>query len=111
MSPATVRRLRDAGQDVEWVGAWPKDPGDPNVLAAAHTARKVLVTIDRGFGALSVRDGQPHDGMIVIRKTDAIHHAALVLRVLELHSDDLARGAVIIATLERIRVVWPKPDA
>jgi len=111
LSPATVRRLRAAGHDVAWAGEWPKDPGDPRVLAIANREGRVLLTADRGFGALAMSERQQHAGIIVIVKTLAVRHAELIARVLALHGEDLQKGALIIASLERIRVRWPKASA
>ena len=54
MSPATVERLIADGHDVEWVGAWTRDPGDREILMLSREAERVLVTTDRGFGAVIV---------------------------------------------------------
>ena len=111
LSPATVGRLKDAGHDVDWVGAWTQDPGDRDILMLAREAERVLVTIDRGFGALAMRQRRAAVGLIVIRRTQAIDHAWLAGRVIRLHEHDLQGGAVIIATPSKIRVRWPPADA
>lgn len=111
MSPATVARLVAAGHDVEWAGTWPRDPGDVEVLAAAHRSSRVLVSTDRGFGELSVIWRRPHSGIIVIRDTPAITHAQEVLRVIELHAEDLLKGAIVIVKKKRLRIRWPPTDA
>ncbi|HYC89166.1 MAG TPA: DUF5615 family PIN-like protein [Thermoanaerobaculia bacterium] len=111
MSPATVERLVTDGHDVEWVGAWTRDPGDREILTFSREAERVLVTIDRGFGALAMRGRRASVGLIVIRRTAAIDHAWLVNRVIRLHAADLAAGAVIVASLTKIRVRWPPADA
>lgn len=111
LSPATVERLTEAGHDVEWVGAWPRDPGDREILMASRRAERVLVTIDRGFGELAMRQRRASVGLIVIRRTNAIDHAWLVSRVIRLHMQDLAAGAVIVAMPSKIRVRWPPADA
>ncbi len=33
--------LRDDGHDVDWVGDWPVDPGDEEILARAHSEGRV----------------------------------------------------------------------
>jgi predicted nuclease of predicted toxin-antitoxin system len=111
LSPATVERLLDAGHDVEWVGNWPTDPGDVDVLHAAHEARRVLVTIDRGFGALTTYERRGHSGLIVIRKALSIDHASIVVRAIATHEQELLRGALIFATPHKFRVRWPRPTA
>ncbi len=39
--------LRVAGHEVEWVGDWPADPGDDEILTRAHREQRILVTLDR----------------------------------------------------------------
>lgn len=111
LSPATVERLIDAGHDVEWVGDWPADPGDVDVLRAAHEVRRVLVTIDRGFGALTAYQRRGHSGLIVMRKALSVEHASIVVRVIAAHEEELERGAIIFATPHKFRVRWPRPTA
>lgn len=111
MSKTVEAALRSAGHDVEWVGGWSADPGDPDILAIAYSQGRVLVTIDRGFGALAVLEHRPHAGIIVIRKTPAEEHAAVCLRAIRDRAEDLRNGAVVIATSERIRARWPDPSA
>lgn len=55
LSYVTVEELRRAGFDVEWTGD--NDPGDPAILARAHTERRVLVTLDKDFGELAMFRG------------------------------------------------------
>ena len=46
--------LRAAGHDVIHAGDWPEDPGDEEILRRADQERRVLVTLDKDFGALAV---------------------------------------------------------
>ena len=46
------RTLRSLGYDVEWVAKWKSDPGDNEILKAAHDAQRILVTLDKDFGEL-----------------------------------------------------------
>jgi hypothetical protein len=54
-----VPALAERGHDVVWSGAWPSDPGDIAILAAAYDARRILVTLDKDFGELVILKGQP----------------------------------------------------
>ncbi len=49
--------LESAGHDVVWVGDWPEDPGDEEILAHACSERRILVTLDKDFGELAVFHG------------------------------------------------------
>jgi predicted nuclease of predicted toxin-antitoxin system len=102
--------LREAGHDVECVGDWPADPGDPEVLRTAHAAGRVLVTGDRGFGQLVVQYRLSSAGIIVVQ-TLPTEHVAAVLRAIAVHADELQVGAVVIVTSERLRARVPNPDA
>jgi predicted nuclease of predicted toxin-antitoxin system len=55
--------LRAAGHDVVWTGDWPADPGDEEILEFAHKENRVLITLDKDFGELSVVRGEAHGGI------------------------------------------------
>ena len=93
-----------AGHDVEAVKDWPADPGDRAILAYAHAHQPILVTLDKDFGDLIVRDGHPHAGLLRL-VTDSVHlQAPMALEALELHGDDLLAGAIVTVEEDRIRV-------
>ena len=56
--------LNDLGHDAVWSGAWPLDPGDSAILAAAHSERRILITLDKDFGELAIVKGLPHSGIV-----------------------------------------------
>lgn len=111
LSGKVAVELSAAGHDVDTVQAWGPDPGDPEILHRAAAAGRVLVTIDRGFGQLSVRERLFNAGIIVIRKTPATEHAAAVLRAIEEHREELLAGGIVIVMPERMRARWPDEDA
>ena len=96
--------LAAANHDVEWVGAWAEDPGDEQILARAHTARRILVTLDRDFGELAVVRGAPHSGIIRLVNLAARDQAPACQRALEMHGTLLEGGAIITVEPGRIRV-------
>jgi predicted nuclease of predicted toxin-antitoxin system len=102
-----VPALADQGHDVVWSGAWPSDPGDVAILAAAYDARRILVTLDKDFGELAILKGQPHSGIIrqagfrVGDMADAIH------RLVTVYENDLMAGAILTAEPERVRIRMP----
>ena len=100
--------LRAAGRDVEWVGDWPADPGDEEILNHAHASGRILVTLDKDFGELAVLAGQAHAG--IIRLVDILprQQAAICLHVLSLHDEELRKGALVTATAFRIRIRVPE---
>ena len=101
--------LRQDGHDVEAVADWPKDPGDRAILAYAHAHQRILVTLDKDFGDLIVRDGRPHAGLLRL-VTESVHQQIVMVReAIEKHSDDLLVGAIVTVEEDRIRV--RPPDA
>jgi len=111
MSPIIARQLADAGYDVVWCGDMGPDPGDVEILARAAAAGRVVVTLDRGFGALAVT-GQLHSGIILLVATKYQEQAALCLRVVVEQQANLRNGALIIATpKQQDRVRRRRPDA
>jgi predicted nuclease of predicted toxin-antitoxin system len=99
-----TEQLRGAGHDVVWVGDWPEDPGDDAILSIANDEDRVFVTIDKDFGELAVHQGLPHHCILRIVDFSARRHGDVCLAVLELHSEELAAGALITASPGRIRI-------
>ena len=54
--------LAMAGHDVDWIGERSEDPGDDAILSKADRNERVLITLDKDFGDLSVLFGAPHLG-------------------------------------------------
>ena len=111
LSDTVAVALAEEGHDVETVAAQGPDPGDPRVLSRAASGRRVLVTLDSGFGELAIRERQFSAGIVIIRKTPAEEHAIVALRAIELHRDELLAGGIVIVTPERTRARWPTDDA
>ena len=102
-----IEALRRAGHDIEAVKDWPADPGDRAILAYAHVHQRILVTLDKDFGDLIVRDKHPHAGLLRL-VTDSVHlQAPMALDALTRHGDDLLAGAIVTVEEDRIRVRPP----
>jgi len=56
--------LEAEGHDVEWVGDWPRDPGDGKILEYAYREGRILVTLDKDFGELAIVFNKPHFGIM-----------------------------------------------
>ena len=104
-----LKELRDANYDVVWVGNWPADPGDEEILSRAYNEDRVLITLDKDFGELAVARGMPHSGILRLVNFPAILQVAVCLRVLSMKGEELKSGAIIIAEPGRIRI--RPPDA
>lgn len=104
--------LRAAGHDVVYVGDWPEDPGDADILRRAQQEGRVLVTLDKDFGALAVLARQAHAGIVRLVDIGAREQAQACLRALARVGPELAAGAIV--TVEpgrfRVRLAVPPPS-
>jgi predicted nuclease of predicted toxin-antitoxin system len=99
-----VTELVAAGHDVLRTGDWTEDPGDEEILARAHSEKRVLVTLDKDFGELAVAHGFPHHGILRLVGFSAKQHAQVCVEVFARHGDELLTGAIITAVPGRIRI-------
>lgn len=102
-----VPPLRAAGHDVDFVAAWPHDPGDEEILAAAFAERRTVVTFDKGFGELAVFKAQPHCGIVRLIDMPAMSVANRCLAAIETHGPALLRGAIVTVRPDRMRLRPP----
>lgn len=92
-----------------WSGDWPEDPGDEEILARAHREKRVLVALDKDFGALAILRGRPHCGTLRLVGFPARQQASVCLQVLEVRGAELESGAIVTAEPGRLRT--RPPDA
>jgi predicted nuclease of predicted toxin-antitoxin system len=78
------------------------------VAARALAEDRVLVTLDKDFGELVIAQGLPHGGIIRLANFAARQQAKACLRVLSLHSVELAAGALVTAEPGVVRVRLPQ---
>ncbi len=102
-----LNELIGAGYDVVWVGNWPKDPGDEEILSRAYNEDRILVTLDKDFGELAVVRGMPHCGILRLVNLSARSQAAVCMRVLSTKGEELKSGAIITAVPGRLRIRPP----
>jgi predicted nuclease of predicted toxin-antitoxin system len=97
--------LQDLGHDVTGIAHdYPKALRDSDVLAIAHGEARILITNDRDFGELVIRQRLPHSGVILFRLRNeafTVKQARLAY-VLGNYSDQLQHFIVI--TQNRIRI-------
>ena len=103
-------QLDALGHDVVWCGDWETDPGDEEILLAAHRQGRVLVTLDKDFGELAVVRGLPHSGIIRLVGFRAREQASACHGVLVSHGVELLEGGLATVTLSQVRF-RPSPDA
>lgn len=105
---ATLRpSLQTAGHDVVWVGDWPADPGDREILTFAHSEQRIVITLDKDFGALAIRDEQPHSGIIRLVNLSLKDQPSVCQQILHKHGETLQTGAIITADQRRLRIRLP----
>lgn len=90
--------LRAQGHDVtSIVRDHPRSLPDREVLALAHAEQRILITNDKDFGELIIREGFPHAGVILFRlREESIPiKRAWLERVLSQHADRLDQFLVV----------------
>lgn len=69
----SIPMLRASGHDVLWVREGQPSAPDPDVLDWATRESRLLITLDKDFGDLSQRAGQPAPfGIILFRIADSV---------------------------------------
>lgn len=96
--------LTRAGHDVIWSGDWDKDPGDEEILAVAHSEKRVLITLDKDFGELAIVFDQAHSGILRLVNLSTKEQGDVCKEVLARYESNLSNGALITAERGRVRV-------
>ena len=99
-----LEALLAAGHEVEWVGDWPKDPGDEEVLRRAHDEERVLITLDKDFGELAIVHGLPHHGIIRLVGIRAREQGAIAAAAMGRYGELLQGGAILTVEPTRVRI-------
>ncbi len=96
--------LETLRHDVVWSGSWPEDPGDAEILAAAHDDQRILVTLDKDFGELAILQGAPHAGIVRLAGFRAKRMANAIHLITTRYENELTSGAIVTADPMRIRI-------
>jgi predicted nuclease of predicted toxin-antitoxin system len=96
--------LRTQGHDVLYAGDQDTDPGDEELLAQAAVENRVLVTIDKDFGALVFAQGAPHRGLVRLPDVPPAGRIALFDRLFAEYEQEMSNGFVITVRGDRIRI-------
>jgi predicted nuclease of predicted toxin-antitoxin system len=67
----------------------------------------VLVTLDKDFGELAVREGRRHAGIIRLVDISATSQAGACIQVLERYAEELRSGAIVTVEPGRVRLRLP----
>ena len=96
--------LRAHGHDVVWAGDWESDPGDREILRIADAEQRVLVTLDKDFGDLAIREGASHCGIIRLVDIRARRQARACVDALSRCGWELQSRTIEIVTVEKGRM-------
>lgn len=105
VSRLVIERLRGRGLDVGSIGETRSGATDRDVLGTANAEGRIVITEDRDFGEVVIRQRLGVLG-IVLLELDRLSNAAeadVVVEVVSLHSDKLLGNLVVIEP-SRIRV-------
>ena len=103
---AVVSRLRADGLDVVWIAEVSPSIQDPDVLAHAVREHRILITDDKDFGELVVRECRPHCGVVLLRLggMPPVQRAELVSRLFAESSAALAGAFTVVERDGRVRI-------
>lgn len=79
---------------------------DDEVLTAAHSTDRILVSSDTDFGELLARSGRSLPSLVLFRQGNRApeHQAATLLGNLDQIVEDLRAGAIVVFTNDSIRI-------
>ena len=105
VSRLVVARLRAAGLDVTAIGETSSGALDNDVLATASREGRILITEDRDFGELVVRQQLGAHGIVLLEldRLSNVGEADLVATVISMNADKLP-GNLLVIEPGRVRV-------
>jgi predicted nuclease of predicted toxin-antitoxin system len=109
-----VRALRSQGHDVIWVKERMRGAPDLEVLRAAQTEQRILLTCDKDFGELAFGAGLPAAcGVVLFRLVglDPAEDNERMVRALAARDDWAGHFAVVTDARIRLRPLRPPPRA
>lgn len=100
-----VELLRNEGYTVIYAAEEMKGASDSEILERANEENAVLITKDKDFGELIIRQKMYSQGVILIRveKLNSLSNCLLLLRLINKHSTELRRSFTIIEE-DKIRI-------
>ncbi len=106
-SGALAHWLLDHGHDVLLVADVDPRMEDHKVLQWALREKRVVITTDQDFEEMIWREKKQHHGILRLENLPRSERISLLEYVLNHHSQDLASGAIIIASSRKIRIRKP----
>jgi predicted nuclease of predicted toxin-antitoxin system len=99
--------LLDHGHDVLRVADVDARMEDHKVLQWALHEKRIIVTTDQDFEEMIWREKKPHEGVLRLENLPRVERLSLLEYVLNHHNEELASGAIVIASSRKIRVRKP----
>ncbi|GIV17713.1 MAG: hypothetical protein KatS3mg022_3148 [Armatimonadota bacterium] len=96
--------LRSQGHDVLEVRNIDPKMADALIIELGYRESRIIITLDKDFGELSVRMGMPHYGIVRLPDVTVPLRKSLLQKVLDAHAGDLEKGAIVTVSISRIRV-------
>jgi predicted nuclease of predicted toxin-antitoxin system len=105
VSRRIVERLRAEGFDVKWIGDDRRGISDTEVLKAAAAEGRILITEDRDFGELVIRQRLAVRGLILteLDRLAPTAEAERISAVVTAHADRLVGNLIVIEPM-RVRI-------
>ena len=88
-----IRQLRENGFEVFSINESDFGIQDTSVLSIANERQSFLITEDKDFGDLAIRDHEPHQGILLIRRKriTALEQIEIILDLLLMGSAELSK--------------------
>ena len=102
--------LEGRGHDVVWAGEWLEDPGDREILKRAHAERRILVTLDKGFGEIAIFEGVHHSGTLRLVDISAAKQGPHCGGIISRYGEELLSGSIVTAEPGRVRIRPPDEE-
>jgi len=104
--PRVAEWLRKKGYEVFSVYEEARGITDEKIIAKANKENYVLLTNDKDFGELVVKQNKPHKGVILLRlKNEKVENKIEILRnLLEKHSEKITNNFIVV-TEKAIRIM------
>jgi predicted nuclease of predicted toxin-antitoxin system len=103
-SGSVAQWLRDHGHDVLLVADVDPRMEDEKVLQWALREKCILITTDQDFEEMIWRENKQHEGLLRLENLPRVERLSLLEYVLNHHMEDLASGAIVIASSRKIRI-------
>jgi len=104
--PSVSKWLKQNGHDSLSVYDEARGLDDESILEMALKEERILITNDKDFRELVFRDGQNHNGIILLCLMDESIAGKIVVveRLLAQYLESLA-GSFVVATEDRVRII------